>query len=286
MMARETALARVRAQATATPEAVTGLIAALGDARQNVDLWLSEHPIQTAKLAVLRRDLQAIAAQLADGFQQQQTLPWDALWRWGEATLSLEGQEALLALMLEPHGDLIDDLAENMSADEAAVFRLDGAMTVAGLWQILTDSYGWALAIDFAQPENQRRFWYVSEEKLEPRLGDRFSEAGAELEQPLCIARLACELHAALGQWPGDHPVAAFLLAHPEHRFMVRRAQVAAAHPYAEVQDNLIADDMLPIDLMRCKLAFFGASRFDPRSDKWVRISLFQGLPYPSELSQ
>ena len=32
---------------------------------------------------------------------------------------------------------------------------------------------------------------------------------------------------------------------------------------------------------MRCKLAFFGASHFDPRSDKWVRISLFQGAPYP-----
>jgi hypothetical protein len=62
---------------------------------------------------------------------------------------------------------------------------------------------------------------------------------------------------------------------------MVRRAQIAARHPYAEVQDNLIGADMLPIDLMRCKLAFFGASHFDPRSDKWVRISLFQGAPYP-----
>jgi len=41
---------------------------------------------------------------------------------------------------------------------------------------------------------------------------------------------------------------------------------------------------MLPIDILRCKLAFFGASRFDPRSDRWVRISLFQGLPYPDEL--
>jgi len=75
--------------------------------------------------------------------------------------------------------------------------------------------------------------------------------------------------------------VAEFLLRDPEHRFVVRRAQVAARYPYAEVRDNLIAAEMLPIDLMRCKLAFFGASRFDPRSDKWVRISLFQGAPYP-----
>jgi hypothetical protein len=65
---------------------------------------------------------------------------------------------------------------------------------------------------------------------------------------------------------------------------MVRRAQIAARHPYAEVRDNLIAADLRPIDLMRCKLAFFGASRFDPRSDRWVRISLFQGAPYPLEV--
>ena len=27
-------------------------------------------------------------------------------------------------------------------------------------------------------------------------------------------------------------------------------------HPYAEIQDNLIAADMLPIDILRCKLSF------------------------------
>lgn len=61
--------------------------------------------------------------------------------------------------------------------------------------------------------------------------------------------------------------------------------QIAEGHPFAEVRDNLIGKDMLPIDLMRCKLAFFGASRFDPRSDKWVRISMFQDMPYPDEMA-
>ena len=187
--------------------------------------------------------------------------------------------------MLEPHGDLVDGLADCMTADEKASFRLDGAMKVATLSASLAEHYDWALATDFDRPENSARFWYVSEEKLEPRLGNRFDEDGATLEQPLCIARLARELHSALADWPDDAPLAAFLLAHPEHRFMVRRAQIVRRHPYAEVRDNLIAETMLPIDLMRCKLAFFGASRFDPRSDKWVRISLFQGLPYPSDVT-
>src|SRR5690606_35163365 len=99
-----------------------------------------------------------------------------------------------------------------------------------------------------------------------------------------CIARLARETYESLRNWSGPGTVAAFLHGHPEHRFLVRRAQIAGAHPYAEVRDNLSAADMLPIDLMRCKLAFFGASHFDPRSDRWVRISLFQGAPYPLEL--
>lgn len=285
MMAREEALARVRAQGVVDSQAVAAFHAALMAAHENAALWHSTHPIQIGKLDALRRDLSYIEARVADWPEADESYPWDTLWRWGEAELSLEGQEALLALMLEPHGDLVDDLADCMTADEQASFRLDGAMTVATLSNILQEHYNWALDIDFERPENSARFWYVSEEKMEPRLGNRFEEDGAALEQPLCIARLARDLHAALAEWPRDTPLATVLLAHPEHRFMARRAQIVRRHPYAEVQDNLIAERMLPIDLMRCKLAFFGASRFDPRSDKWVRISLFQGLPYPSDLS-
>jgi hypothetical protein len=183
--------------------------------------------------------------------------------------------------MLEPHGALVDGLSHCMGANEAIAFRLDGGMRCGELRGILERHYDWALSIDFGRPEAAARFWYVSEEKLEPRLGDRLSDDGVEREQPLCIARLASALHADLATCRDDETVAEFLLRAPEHRFILRRVQVAARYPYAEVRDNLIAADMLPIDLMRCKLAFFGASHFDPRSDKWVRISLFQGAPYP-----
>jgi hypothetical protein len=42
---------------------------------------------------------------------------------------------------------------------------------------------------------------------------------------------------------------------------------------------------MRPIDLLRCKLAFFGAMRFDPKSDRWLRITLFQHAPHPDEIT-
>ncbi|MDD9717533.1 hypothetical protein PVW48_12295 [Dinoroseobacter sp. PD6] len=283
MVAREEALARVRAQPSATPQAVSDLGTALEAAVTNAEVWHSEHPVQVRKLHDLRRDLTVLAEALAT-WDWTGAAPWDALWTWGENTLTHEGQEALVSLMLEPHGALIDDLAETMGADEAASFRINGAMPVAELRHVLETDYAWALKIDFTTPENIARFWYVSEEKLEPRLGERATEDGATLEQPLCIARLMSELHATVLGFDAAQPVAALMLAHPEHRYAVRRAQVAQHHPYAEVQDNLIAADMLPIDLLRCKLAFFGASQFDPRSDRWVRINLFAGAPFPDEI--
>jgi hypothetical protein len=95
---------------------------------------------------------------------------------------------------------------------------------------------------------------------------------------------MVADLDRALAEWPADQPLAGFLLAHPEYRFMARRVQQSARHPYAEIHDNLLAADMLPIDILRCKLAFFGASHFDPRSDRWVRIALFQNQPFPEDL--
>lgn len=284
VLAREEALVRVRAQTDADLECVRGLHDALADACRNAALWRSEHPVQISRLADLRADLNRIAEKL-NHWPQQGPNPWDDLWRWGEASLTIEGQEALLALMLEPHGKLIDDLGDTMSADEPIAVRIDGAMTAGNLRRAIRDHFQWALDIDYADPANTARFWYVSEEKLEPRLGDRHCEEGAALEQPLCIARLVKELHEALEQVDDGSPVATFLMRCPGYRYAARRVQIAIDHPFAEVRDNLIKADMLPIDLMRCKLAFFGASRFDPRSDKWVRISLFQDMPYPDEFS-
>ena len=115
-------------------------------------------------------------------------------------------------------------------------------------------------------------------------LGERHVEEGAAYEQPLSIGRDAQAMARDLDAWSGEPSVAAFLMAHPEHRHIARRAQTAAEHPFAEIRDNLISADVMPIDLLRCKLSFFGASPFDPRSDRWVRICMYQNAPFPHEL--
>jgi hypothetical protein len=284
MTTRETALARVRALSVATPTELLVFRKALADARQNADLWHSEHPAQVAKLAALRADLAQLALYFETGWDHSAPQLWNDLWLWGEAQLSEEGQECLLALMLEPYGDIVDDLADGLDADETARFAIDGAMTVGRLRRLIAEDYGWTRRFDFADPAQSARFWYVSEEKLEPRLGDRRAEAGQEREQPLGIAQAVSTLSNALAGWEDSDRLARFLLAQPEHRHTVRRIQMLHGLPYAEIRDNLLDSGMLPIDILRCKLSFFGATRFDPRSDRWVRISLFQGMPYPDEL--
>jgi len=189
----------------------------------------------------------------------------------------------LLSLMLEPHGALVDDLAAGMAAAEDAAFAIDGSQSVGALQGALARDYDWALDRDWQAPDETARLWYISAEKLEPRLAERADEPLEPWEQPLAPGRDAAALAKALADWPDDATVGEFLIAHPEARHAVRRAQIVAAHPYAELRDNTIAADMLPIDMLRAKLSFFGATRYDPRSDRWVRVTFFQGAPYPDE---
>jgi hypothetical protein len=281
--ARETALARVRSLAAAGDDERTAFMAALAAMRRRVAKWRTADPIMAKAFADLDVDLARLEGA-APAILAEDASPWDRLYRFAEAHLSLEGQEAAVALLLEPHGEIVDPLADAMAADEAAEFRIDGAMSVAALRELIARDYAWALRCDFEPPEANARFWYVSAEKLEPRLGERFDEPGAEREQPLAIARDVQGAARALDDLPAAATVAAFLLGHPEWRHIVRRIQITARHPYSEIRDNLIDARMRPIDLLRSKLAFFGAFAFDPRSDRWLRISLFADAPFPESL--
>jgi len=150
---------------------------------------------------------------------------------------------------------------------------------------LIESSFGWALSLDWNRRETCARAWYVSEEKLEPRLGERFDEPIAKYEQPLAPARDAASAYLTLDSWKADQRIAEFLLQHPEHRHTIRRAQISKIAPYGEIHDNTISDEVLPIDMLRAKLSFFGATQFDPRSDRWVRICMYAGAPYPEQLA-
>ncbi|RMD88340.1 MAG: hypothetical protein D6811_14020 [Alphaproteobacteria bacterium] len=283
--AREEAIARVAALPRAGDSEAALFRALLPRCETLLARWHSEHPLQLAKLAALKADLARLNAHVgASGLSSPN--PWHRLIAWSQTALSLEGQELLASLILEPHGALVDDLAEAMGEHDADARRIDGAMTVAEARALIARTYRWALAIDWNDPAACARIWYVSAEKLEPRLGERHEEPLAAYELPLAPGRDAAAAHAALAAWPDEAPLAEFLLRAPSHRHIIRRAQIAARAPYAEIRDNTIAAGMLPIDLLRAKLAFFGATQFDPRSDRWLRICMYAGAPYPEDLAR
>ena len=282
--AREIGLARVRAVEIADAAESTCFKDLVTRAALNAAQWNVAHEYQAAKVDGLRNDFKMLQSHLQTVDLRTRNA-WDSLYRWAEGTLSVEGQEALVSLMLEPYGHLVDELAKDMSSNEGAKFRIDGQMTVASLKMLIDSNYDWAKDIDYTSKGAQARVWYVSAEKLEPRLGERFDEPIADYEQPLAPGRDVLSAREDLNKFEDADAIAKFLMSHPEHRHIVRRIQLVAQLPFAEIHDNTIAADMLPIDLLRCKLSFFGATKFDPRSDRWLRITMFQGAPFPDELA-
>ena len=100
----------------------------------------------------------------------------------------------------------------------------------------------------------------------------------------MAIARDIKKLYERLLPLKDNLKMSQFLIDNSDLRHVVRRAFIIEKFPYSEIQDNTIGENLVPIDMLRLKLSFFGALKFDPRSDKWLRICMFQGAPLPNEL--
>ena len=195
-------------------------------------------------------------------------------------------QEIIKVQMIEMFPKISDPLAENMSHNENMM--INSSQKISSLITVIKNKYKWAININFKNKKNEYLFWYISEKKLEPRLGERFNENGAELEQPLGIGKMVNQLYYFLLNHKDCKQlnVGQFLLKFPEFRGIIRRVQSLSDFEYAEVKDNILAKNTLPINMLRFKLSFFGASRYDPKSDRWLRVSFFHGAPFYKNLSK
>ena len=275
--AREEALRRVRSVRQAEDRALERYRVLLERAISYACQWNVEDVRQQGRIEVLRGELESLRP-----FAPAAIKPWDSVYRASEY-MSLESQELIAALLIELYPELVDDLADQMGTEESEI--IDGRITVAEARAQIELHYQWALALDFSTEAALKYFWYYSEGKEEPRLGQRFSEPGADREMRLGMGFYVQELYRALQNERGEEPVAGFLLRRPEFRLAMRRLQTTSRYPYAEIRGNTIGEGLLPIDLLRAKLAMFGATKFDPKSDLWTRITMYQGAPAIDELA-
>jgi len=278
MLVRETALARVLAVGHLTDAQRRRLAALAVRAAAHLGQWRVPDPAHQARIEALRVDWAAAALLLAPE-KLTGEMPLAAILS-GVGHLGEDAQELMVSLLLEPFGDLVDGLTECMADPFGAVAPPLG--DTDALRHRIADGFDWALATDYTDPAECGQFWYVSEAKMEPRLGLRFLEEGAALESPLDIGRRVKAAYDDLP--PSPEPISTFLARYPEHALAVERVSLSQRYPYAEIRDNLIARSCLPIDMLRCKLSFFGASGFDPKSDRWTRVTLCQGAPLAEEL--
>ena len=280
---RETALSLAK-QEIPDEEAQQQLLSLMRRAIQSLQECDIENADQRKKNEQVVSELTMIAVWL-DQVSAETDL-WVQLTDWAEAAFAVETQELINTLLIEIYPDHTDGLEDFMAAEESLDLVPD--MPLIQLKQLIETHLDWALQVDLTSSDECYWFWYRSVEKEEPRLGIRGVDEGEEKELSIAIGPRIQRIHANLDNHLEQDPSALtidFLMANPRDSDIVRRIQTMAGSAYGEIRANLWHREMKPMHLLRAKLSFLGAQRFDPKGDRWVRVTFFQGAPLISELN-
>ena len=284
IFARETALKKIREIKKIKTDDINLFKNCLKKSVKNITSWQTDSEYQQKKIKSLLNDLNKFIEFIDKDFDFSKDYAFNSLYNWTEKNLQEECIEYIVSMMMEPFENITNPLVNTMSAEEEKYFNIPTYRKVIDLKKILENKYKDILKIDFSKKKNNQNFWFISKNKEEPRLADRFTEDGANLEQPLAIARDIKKLYQTLLEENNNCTIDKFLINNKDLRHVIRRAFIIEKFPYSEIQDNTIGQSIVPIDMLRLKLSFFGALKFDPKSDKWLRICMFQGAPLPKEL--
>ena len=284
IMSREKALKKIREIKKVNSTEIKIFKNCLKNSVKNIITWNTDSDYQQKKINSLLKNVKKFLNFIQSDFDFEIDYPFNEIYLWLEQNTCEECIEYVVSIMLEPFDRIVKPLISKMSSDEDRYFTIPTYRTVEDLRNIIEKRYPDILKINFEKKENYKNFWFISKNKEEPRYADRFEENGSELEQPLAIARDIKKLYEVLLVSKNSLTIDKFLIENSDLRHVVRRAFIIEKFPYAEIQDNTIGEKVIPIDMLRLKLSFFGALKFDPRSDKWLRICMFQGAPLPTDL--
>ena len=285
ILCRETALKKIRELKSVKIKDSSLFKDCVKNSVKNITSWNTESEYQIKKIKLLLKNVRKFVDFVENKFDFKKDYPFNTLYLWLEKETCEECVEYIVSIMMEPFKEIVQPLIKEMSSDEEKYFNIPTDRKVGDLLKILEKKYSNILTIDFEKKENYKKFWFISKNKEEPRLADRFEEHGSDLEQPLAIARDIKELYKRSLLSKKSLKIDKFLIDNSDLRHVIRRAFIIEKFPYSEIQDNTISENLVPIDMLRLKLSFFGALKFDPRSDKWLRICMFQGAPLPEELN-
>ena len=284
ILSREVALKKIREIKIAETKDISLFKECVKNSLKNITSWNTESEYQLKKIKLLLQNVRKFINFLENEFDFKKDYPFNEIYLWLEKETCEECIEYIVSIMMEPFGEIVQPLISQMSSEEEKYFNIPTERNVEDLKKILENKYSDILKIDFNKEDSNQKFWFISKNKEEPRLANRFEESGADLEQPLAIARDIKKLYERLLSLKNNLKINQFLIDNSDLRHVVRRAFIIENFPYSEIQDNTIGENIVPIDMLRLKLSFFGALKFDPRSDKWLRICMFQGAPLPNEL--
>ena len=284
VLSREIALKKIREIKTVKKKESDLFVDCIKKSLTNITSWNTDSEYQQIKIKNLLKDIKKFIKFIDKSFDFEDEYPFNNIYLWLENETCEECIEYVVSIMMEPYNEITTPLITQMSSEEDKYFTIPSSRSLMELRNIIEKKYSNILKINFDKKQNTQNFWFISKNKEEPRLADRFEESGSELEQPLAIARDVKKLYEKLLNTTNISTVAEFLSINPELRHIVRRVFIVEKFPYSEIQDNTIGKNIMPIDMLRLKLSFFGALKFDPRSDKWLRICMFQGAPLPDEL--
>ena len=281
---REKALKEIRSLEKVNVEELNFFNECLIKSKASINSWVTESSYQNNKINSLKNGLIKFEKFLKNECSIKEKYLWNKVYIWIENNLEDECLEYIVSMMMEPYDNIIEPLINNMSSEEEEYFTIPTHKKVSELKKIIENNYKSIIKIDFDVKDSNFNFWFISKNKEEPRVASRYEEYGAELEQPLAIARDIKKLYEKIIKEKQTNTVAEFLLKNDEVRHVVRRAFIVDQFPYSEIQDNTIGASLVPIDMLRLKLSFFGAVKFDPKSDKWLRINMYQGAPLSHEM--
>ena len=284
ILAKETALKKIREIKYVKKIDESIFKDCLNKSLENIKFWTTDSDFQIKKIESLKSDLKKFIIFLKNNLSFNEEYPYNKIYIWCEQNLGDEAIEYIISIMMEPYEEVVSPLTNQMSSDEEKYFTIPTNKTINDLRNILEKNYSEILKIDFSKKESNQNFWFISKNKEEPRIANRYLDLGSELEQPLGIARDIKKLYERISAQKNSLKIEKFLIENNDLRHVVRRAFLIEKFPYSEIQDNTIGSDLVPIDMLRLKLSFFGAVKFDPRSDKWLRICMFQGAPLADEL--